>query len=458
VFVRQFELHGPERVDPSAFPASHRRLITTRPRRSDRPSVRQAAEEVLRPFVTRAFRRPVDAEELEPLVDLVDLAVVERREPFERGIQVAVAATLVSPQFLFRIERDEQPQDDTAKRSLNDYELATRLSYFLWSSMPDSELFQLAASGRLREPRVLAAQVQRMLADPRSEALVENFAGQWLNLRNLDESSPDPDQFELFDQSLRESMRRETLEFFAAVMREDRPLTDLLNADYSYLNERLAQLYGVPGVEGDQFRRVTWPDGRRAGVLTHASILTLTSNPTRTSPVKRGKWIMENILGTPPPEPPANVPQLEESAKAAPNATLREQLELHRKDPTCASCHKQMDALGLALENYDAIGRWRDRYPQAAIDAAGKLSSGETFSGPQQLLQILGERRQQFGRCLAEKMLTYALGRGLEYYDRCAVDKIVRQLEQEEYRFQALVLGIVTSDPFLMRRGESADE
>ncbi|MBI3466555.1 MAG: DUF1592 domain-containing protein, partial [Planctomycetes bacterium] len=380
LYVGAIELIGPVDIRPEDLPESHRRLITIRPDGGRAPL--DAARQVLRPFISRAFRRLVKADEVERFANLVQM-VVDQQQPYERGIQVAVAAVLVSPHFLFRVERDAQPDNPQARRKLNDFELASRLSYFLWSSMPDEELFALARQRKLRDDVVLRRQVARMLQDRKAAALVENFAGQWLNLRMLDEIAPDPDTFPDFDHRLREDMRRETLLFFDAIVREDRSILELLDGRFSYINSRLADHYGVVGIETDEFRRVDWkPADPRAGVLTQASILTLTSNPKRTSPVKRGKWIMENILGTPPPEPPPDVPVLEETQKAAPNMSLREQLELHRKDAGCASCHRQMDALGFGFENFDPVGRWRDRDGRLPIDASGVLPTGEKFNGP----------------------------------------------------------------------------
>jgi hypothetical protein len=294
-----------------------------------------------------------------------------------------------------------------------------------------------------------------MLKDPKAEALVENFCGQWLNLRNLEDVSPDPSQFATFDDDLRRAMRRETELFFAAVMREDRSILDFLTGDFTFVNGRLARHYGIDGVRDDRFQRVSLTaDDKRLGLLTQASILTLTSNPTRTSPVKRGKWIMENILGTPPPEPPPGVPMLEETQDAAPNATLREQMVMHRKNPVCASCHVMMDELGFGFENFDAIGRWRQRDGRKPIDAAGQLPGGQRFDGPAELVKILAERKREFGEAFARKLLTYALGRGLEPYDDCAIQDLVNRLEKDNYRFSSLVRGIVMSDPFRKRRGE----
>jgi hypothetical protein len=452
LYIGAIEVIGPVDLRPDDLPGSHRRLITVRP--NDGRTALDAARQVLRPFMFRAFRRPVKADEVDRFANLVQM-VIDQQQPYERGIQVADAAVLVSPHFLFRVERDAEPDNPQARRTLNDFELASRLSYFLWSSMPDDELLALARQRKLADESVLRQQVARMLQDAKAAALAENFAGQWLNLRMLDEVAPDPDTFPDYDQRLRDDMRRETLLFFEAIVREDRSILDLLDGRFSFINRRLADHYGVVSVETDEFQRVDWkPADPRAGVLTQASILTLTSNPKRTSPVKRGKWIMENILGTPPPEPPPDVPVLEETQKAAPNTSLREQLELHRKDAGCASCHRQMDALGFGFENFDPIGRWRDRDGRLPIDASGVLPSGEKFNGPTELIAILAGRREQFAQALTEKLLTYALGRGLQIYDRPAVDTIVARLAEQDHRFSALVAEIVTSDPFRMRRGD----
>ena len=318
--------------------------------------------------------------------------------------------------------------------------------------MPDEELFQLAAQKKLHQPAVLEKQVRRMLKDSKSQALVDNFASQWLNLRNLEEVSPDPKMFPSFNDELRRDMRKETEEFFAAIMREDLSVMDFLDANFTFINERLAKHYGISGVKGEKFQKVSLAGMPRAGVLTQASILTLTSNPTRTSPVKRGKWILENLLNEPPPPPPPNVPELEETAKAKPGLSLRKQLELHRQSPSCAACHKTMDPLGLGFENFDAIGKWRDRDGKLPVDASGELPGGKKFQGPIELIKLLKQRKPEFRRCLVEKMLTYALGRGLEYYDRCAVDSITQNMDKDENRFSRMVLEIVNSQPFLYRR------
>ena len=415
--------------------------------------IRDAAMATLTPLIKRAFRGPVSGDEVSRFVDIVEMATNDG-ELFEQGIQFAVQAVLVSPRFLFRIETDGRPDDPMAERAVTDYELASRLSYFLWSSMPDEELFGLAERGELRKPEVLKSQVTRMLNDSKSRAVVDNFAGQWLNLAMLDEMVPDPNVFPDFDPQLRNAMKQESLLVFDTIMREDRSILEFLDADFTFMNDRLARHYGRQGIKGEKFQKVSLGEGRRAGILTHASILTLTSNPERTSPVKRGKWIMENILGESPPPPPPGVPELEETAKNNPEFTLREQLKIHREDPGCASCHRTMDALGFGFENFDATGRWRDKDGNHAIDPSGKLPGGHSFAGPTELIEVLKKRRADFARCLSEKMLTYALGRGLEYYDRCATDAILQRLDANNYRFSELVLGIVASKPFQKRRGD----
>ncbi len=419
-------------------------------------SHQDVARQVIRQFAERAFRRPVDDAEIERLTTLYQLGR-DNELDYVDSLQLPLQAILASPQFLYRIEFDLEPDADDQTRPLNDYELATRLSYFLWSSMPDAELIELAAEDRLDDPEVLDKQVRRMLQDEKSQALVDNFAGQWLELRNLSKAAPDPVKFPKFDEELRAAMRRETDHFFAALMRQDRSVLDLIDADYTFVNERLANHYGMDGVDGDEFREVKITDSRRGGVLTHASILTLTSNPTRTSPVKRGKWILENILGTPPPPPPPGVEELMEEEETELLGTLRERMEQHREDPSCAVCHRKMDVLGFGFENFDGIGSWRDRDGRFEIDPSGKLPGDRVFRSPAELRVLLkDEQRDQFVRCIAEKMLTYAVGRGLESYDRCAVDEIVKAMESNEYRFSALVMAVVNSEPFRLRgfRGE----
>ena len=458
--VDYLEIQGPETTANAVPPEAHRRIVTVRPKADTRQAREEAARKVLGDFARRAYRRPVMAAEVERLVRCVTLAEKEG-ESFEKGIQLAVQAVLVSPHFLFRVEQSPSPNNPKAVGAVGDWELASRLSYFLWSSMPDEELFRLAEKRQLRNPAVLEAQARRMLKDRKARAFTENFAGQWLQLRNLVTVSPDRKRFPAFDDSLRQAMQQESELFFQEVVQADRSVLDLLDARFTYLNQRLAEHYGIPGVQGDQFRRVVLSDDRRGGILTQASVLTVTSNPTRTSPVKRGKWIMEQILGTPPPPPPPDVPELKEGPEGENGmltGTLRQRMEQHRKDPNCATCHDKMDTLGFAFENYDAIGRWRETEGQAAIDPSGTLPDGTSFQGPAKLKTLLRTQSKEFARSLAEKMLTYALGRGLEFYDRCAVNKLVDTAAKDRYRFSALLGGIVKSDPFRLRRGEGKTE
>ncbi|QDU08407.1 DUF1592 domain-containing protein [Gimesia aquarii] len=457
LYVYNVKYRGPLGKLPTNLPAFHTKIITCTPGAGR--SVRYCAERVMRRFSERAFRRPVSREEIRPIVELVE-ATVKSGNTFEQGIQVGIQAVLVSPHFLFRIEgiRDVARSRSNQIQNISHYEIATRLSYFLWSSMPDDKLFELAKQGRLNQPRTLQVQVKRMLKDPKSEAFIKNFAGQWLNLRNLEDLSPDPRKFRVFNGKLKNDMRRETEEFFAYIMREDRSVIEFINADYTFMNERLAKFYGNDQVKGEAFQKVALDKTKRAGLITQASILTLTSNPGRTSPVKRGKWIMETILGTPPPAPPPNVPELEESAGSKKNATLREQLALHRKIPGCAACHDQMDPLGLGFENFDAIGRWRTKEGRTKIDSSGQLPNGQSFKSPIELIAILEQQKQGFCRSLTEKMLTYAIGRGIEYYDKCAIDEITTNFTAKGYRFSALVTEIALSDPFLKRQRGSHDD
>lgn len=396
-------------------------------------------------FARRAFRRPLTDDESERLYALMRRAWEAEASPQEI-MQTVVTAVLASPHFIYRVEDDAATEAVDGIRPLNDFELASRLSYFLWSSMPDERLFELAQAGELHTPEQLASEARRMLRDPKSQALVNNFAGQWLQLRDLEMLSPDPERFGQFDEELRSAMRRETELLFAHIVAEDRSILDLLGADYTFVNERLADHYGIDKVQGADFQRVSL-QGERRGVLMHASILLLTSNPTRTSPVKRGKWILDNLLGEPPPPPPPDVPLLNESEEAL--GTLRQRLEQHRADPNCAVCHTKMDALGFGLENFDVIGRWRDVDGSEQIDPSGELPGGKSFKTPVDLVQILVEDKQtEFARCMSSKLLTYALGRGLGIADRCTISSMVDGLAEDDYRFAALVESIVTSDPF----------
>ena len=404
----------------------------------------QRIYEILRAFADRAFRRPATHDELMRLLGIVQSAEKDG-ENSESAIQLALRAVLVSPHFLFRIAPDRDRGSLDPPVPDNDFDLACRLSYFLWSSLPDEQLFHLAAHGTLRRGETLQLQVRRMLRDPRSHALAENFASQWLQTRKLNEFTPDPDLFPDFDEPLRAAMLKETELFFGSIQDEDRSILDLLGAGYTFVNERLARHYGIPGVQGETFRRVSLAGSARGGVLTHASVLAVTSNPTRTSPVKRGKWILENVLGAPPSPPPSGVEALKEGHGNAHAGTLRQRMEQHRTDPGCASCHRRMDPLGFGLENFDAIGGWRTHDGADVIDPSGQLPGGRGFRGPGELQTALQTRRDAFARCLTEKMLTYALGRGVDRSDRREVDRIVARLSREGYRFSALVLGIVES-------------
>jgi hypothetical protein len=371
----------------------------------------------------------------------------------EQGLVVAIQAMLVSPHFLFHIERDLYPNDPTRAHRISDVELASRLSYFLWNSMPDDELLSLAERQRLRIPTVLDAQVTRMLADSRAFALAENFAGQWLEIRNLDSIKPDPQKFPAWGPALRDAMKTETRMFFDSMLRENRPISEFLTARYTFLNEPLARFYGIDGITGPDFRRVELTTDQRGGVLSHGSVLAVSSYPTRTSVVIRGKYILQNILGTPPPPPPMDVPALDEEALGT-STSLRQQMEKHRTDPVCASCHKRMDPLGFGLENYDAIGRWRTQDGAFPVDASGTLPNGKSFTNPTEMRNILGDMRPDLARSLTEKLLIYSLGRGLERYDRPTVRTITRKLADGGYGFQTLVREVIRSLPFQSRRAE----
>jgi hypothetical protein len=439
--VRRIEVEGPFDPPPPVVPELQRRLLAHAPGLEPR----EAAREIIQRFATQAYRRPVTPSEVERILTVYDNAAKEG-ERFESRLRLAFARMLVSPNFLFRVELDPPGSSAGTSYRINEYELASRLSYFFWSSMPDAELFALAAKGNLRAN--LKSQVQRLLKDPKSAAFFQNFPDQWLTLRALANVAPDPKQFPKFNAELRDSMNRETELFFEAVVRENRGIGDLLDADFSFVNDKLAQHYGIAGVKGKEFRRVKLPPNR-GGLLTQASILTLTSNPTRTSPVKRGKWVLDQILNTPPPPPPPDVPPLPERGEL--KGTMRQMMEQHRANAVCSSCHQRMDPIGFAFENYDAVGAWRDKDGAFAVDASGTLPNGQNFKGPGELKSILKEKKELFARCLTEKLLTYALGRGLEYYDKCAVDTIVLALARDNYRFSTLFDEIVKSEPFQMR-------
>jgi hypothetical protein len=411
----------------------------------------RCAHKIVADLARRAFRRPVSPQEIDKLISLVSLAQ-KQGDSFEEGLCQSLQAMLVSPHFLFRVERSGSATVAEDSHAIDDHEFASRLSYFLWSSMPDDELMRLAGQDALRRPAVLEGQIRRMLKDPRSHALVENFAGQWLELRKLESVKPDRQRFPDFDEYLRMSMRRETELFFENIMQEDRSILDFIDADYTFLNERLAKLYKIPSVKGPEFRKVVLAsDTQRGGVVTQAGILTLSSYATRTSPVLRGKWILEKILNAPPPPPLPDVPNLDES-KIGSAASLRQQLEAHRQNATCASCHARMDPLGFGLENFDAIGAWRTQDGKFPIDASGMLPDGRSFKGPLELKAILKGDRGAFTEGVTEKLLIYALGRGLESYDRAAVKRIVARLAAGNYRFSTLVIEIAASVPFQMSR------
>jgi hypothetical protein len=457
LFVQFFQFEGPADM----MPPIHKRLMAcdkTKP-------PREQAREILTRFASKAYRRPAAKDEIERLLKFVDRAE-KNKDRVEAGIQLAMQAVLCSPKFLFRVELDDRP-DGAAPHPITAYQLASRLSYFLWNTMPDDELFDLAGKNKLHEN--LEAQVQRMLKDPKSSTLTENFVTQWLQIRLLKNVSPDRKLFPEFDEKLRAAMLKETELCFDAILREDRSILELIDSDWTFLNERLGKHYGIVDTVGnpwpktikggdylprDKFVKVTLQGDQRGGVLTQASVLTVTSNPTRTSPVKRGKWVLEQILGTPPPPPPPNVPELEEGDKAKLTGSLRQRMEQHRKNPSCANCHTRMDAMGFAFENYDAVGKFRSKDGTFAIDPAGTLPSGQSFKGAGELKKILLGKKDLFARSLGEKMLTYALGRGLEYYDRPAVDRIVAAVGKSEYRFSTLLVEITKSDPFRMRRGK----
>ena len=409
----------------------------------------QRIYDTLRAFADRAFRRPATHDELTRLLNIVLSAEKDGELP-EAALQLALRAVLASPQFLFlQLEPDRGSGSAGNPVPVNDFNLASRLAYFLWSSMPDDQLIRLAALGSLRHRDKLRQQVKRMLRTQKARALAENFGSQWLETRKLKEFAPDPALFPDFDETLRAAMLAETELFFDSIRDKDRSVLDLLDADYTFLNERLARHYGIAGVTGDWFRRVSLAGTSRGGVLTQASVLAATSNPNRTSPVKRGKWILENILGSPPSPPPSGVEALKEETQRGDSGTIRQQMERHRTDPACASCHRRMDPLGFGLENFNAIGGWRGNEGGKPIDSSGELPGPRVFHGSTELKTELLSRRDAFARCFAEKMLTYALGRGLDRGDRRAVDQIVARLARNDYRFSALVLAVVESEPFL---------
>jgi hypothetical protein len=449
--VKSLTIAGPfDATGPGDTP-SRRRIFVCHPTSTASASSEEGcARRVLTTLARRAYRRPVNEDDVAPLLTFYRAG--RRTGTFETGVQLALRRLLASPMFVFRVEDD--PAGAAVSR-VSDVDLASRLSFFLWSSMPDDTLLDLAAANGLHAPAVLEAQVRRMLADPKADALVENFAGQWLHIRNLQNIAPNTDEFPDFDNDLREAFRHETELFFRSVMREDRNVLDLLTADYTFVNERLAKHYGVPGVYGSQFRRVTVADDARRGLLGKGSILLVTSHADRTAPTLRGKWILENLLGTPPPAPPGNVPPFEQTAGPKPR-TIRERMEIHRANPSCAGCHRSMDALGFTLENFNAVGAWRTRDAGLDVNAQGTMADGQAAVGVTGLRAALLKRPEVFVQTLTEKLMTYALGRGLQYYDMPAIRRILRESAAQDDRFSSIVLGIVKSTPFEMRRKAEA--
>jgi hypothetical protein len=411
-------------------------------------------EKIVTNLAHRAYRRPVNKTEVAGLMKFVNMAKAHGQST-EQGIQLALEAVLVSPEFLFRIERDPNPTDPEATHRISDVELASRLSYFLWSSMPDDELLSLAEANKLHEPAVLDAQLKRMMTDKKAGAFADNFAGQWLEVRNLDEISPDPKKFAAWGPELKEDFRTETRLFFQYVLSENRPISEFVQAKYSFLNENLAKFYGIQGVKGPDFRKVDLDTDQRGGVLTQGSVLAVSSYPNRTSPTIRGKYILNNLLGTPPPPPPPDVPALDDS-KVGSDVSLRKQLEAHRANAVCASCHSKMDVLGFGLENYDAIGKWRTMDGKFPIDVGGTMPDGKSFTTAAGMRAILLDSMPEVARCMTEKIMTYALGRGIQPYDKRTVDQIQKDLAADGYRFQTLIHEVVTSLPFQSRRGEAA--
>ena len=418
------------------------------------PGTGQACvEKIVANLAHHAYRRPVSKTEVAGLMKFVALAKAEGQST-EQGIQLAIEAMLVSPEFLFRIERDASPTDPDKTHRLSDTELATRLSYFLWSSMPDDELLALAETNKLHDPAILDAQLKRMMTDKKASAFADNFAGQWLEVRNLDSINPDPKKFPAWTAELKEELKTETRLFFQHVLSENRPLSEFVSAKYTFLNEHLAKYYGIEGVKGPDFRKVELTSDQRGGILTQGSVLAVSSYPNRTSPTIRGKYILNNLLGSPPPPPPPDVPALDDS-KVGSDVSLRKQLEAHRANAVCASCHSKMDVLGFGLENYDAIGKWRTMDGKFPIDVGGTMPSGKSFTTAAEMRAVLVDSMPDVTRCLTDKIMTYALGRGMQPYDKRALDQIQKSLAADGYHFQTLIQEVVHSLPFQSRRGEA---
>jgi hypothetical protein len=456
--IDHVQVTGPFAATGSGDTPSRRRIFVCRP--ATESDELPCAKKVISTLARRAYRRPVNDADLEILLNFYQKGrngSGSGNGSFDAGIETALRLILTDPKFLYRMEPDPANAAPGTITRITDLKLASRLSFFLWSSIPDDELLAVAAQGRLKDPVVLQQQVKRMLADPKAESLVTNFASEWLFLRNLQSVNPAGEDFPNFDENLRQAFRKETEMFVGSVMREDRNVTDLLTANYTFVNERLAKHYGIPNIYGSQFRRVTVTDDARRGLLGQGSILTVTSYPTRTSPVLRGKWILENILGTPPPAPPPNVPALKENDEGGKITTVRERMEEHRRNPACATCHKVMDPLGFSLDNFDAVGQWRSKEAGLPIDASGQLADGTKVNGVVDLRKALLQHPERFAGTMTEKLMTYALGRGLEYYDMPVVRSITRDASRNDYRFSSIVMGIVKSTPFQMKRAREVE-
>ncbi|HEY3822963.1 MAG TPA: DUF1592 domain-containing protein [Bryobacteraceae bacterium] len=451
--IDHVQITGPFDATGSGDTPSRRKLFICHP--ANESDELPCARKIISTLARRAYRRPVNDADLEILLSFYQKG--RNKGSFDAGIETAIRLVLSDPKFLYRIESDPANATPGTINRISDLELASRLSFFLWSSIPDDELLTIATQGKLKDPAILQQQVKRMLADPKAEALVTNFASEWLFLRNLQSVNPASEDFPNFDENLRQAFREETEMFVGSIMKEDRNVTDLLTANYTFVNERLAKHYGIPNIYGSQFRRVAVTDDARRGLLGQGSILTVTSYPTRTSPVLRGKWILENILGTPPPAPPPNVPALKENDEGGKVTTVRERLEEHRKNPACATCHRVMDPLGFSLDNFDAIGQWRSKEAGLPIDATGQLADGTKVEGVVDLRKALLLHPERFVGTMTEKLMTYGLGRGLEYYDIPVVRSITRDAARNNYRFSSIVMGIVNSTPFQMRRAREAE-
>jgi hypothetical protein len=455
--VESVTITGPFDAKGSGDTPSRRKIFICHPAGAEEASQTACARKILTNLARRAYRRPVTNQDVQALLSVYQTGRGSRETGggFEGGIEVALRRILAGPEFLFRIEHDPPGARPDAPYRISDLELASRLAFFLWSSNPDEPLLELAERGKLQEPAVLEQQVRRMLADPRSKALVDNFAGQWLYLRNIRQIRPDVKEFPEFDEELRQAFARETELFFEHMLREDRPIVDLLSANYTFVNERLAQHYGIPNIYGSSFRRVLLADENRRGLLGQGSILTVTSRANRTSPVLRGKWVLDNLLGAPPPPPPPNVPPLQEGG-AVQTRTMRQRMEQHRANAVCATCHSRMDPIGFALDGFDAVGKWRTSDHKQPLDLSGALADGTKFNGPAELRKVLLSRPDLFVYVVTEKLFTYALGRDIEFYDAPAVRQVIREAGPANYPWSSLILGIVKSTPFQMRRSRAS--